>query len=366
MLLNRNGSARTNAFTYTVNAVGNRTQMVDSSLGGKVQWSSQAGSSTQTRFVGDFNGDGKKDLGVWDPTNGRLSVALSTGSSLGPLTQWTSADGGAGWGNEEKYVGDFTGDGKADVGIYVPSNGQFWVAPSATGTTYSYDGLYRLTAATYPNGDVQSYTYDPMGNRLAKVQNGVTTTYTYDNAGQMTAAGAAAYTYDNDGNTTAGGANAYAWDAANRLAGTTIGGVTSSYGYNGAGLRTSRTIGGAALSYAWDLTGSMPNVLQDSAGNKYVYGLGLISATNGTNQQYFLSDGLGSTTAITDRAGNVTGTYTYDAFGAVRSQSGTTTERSYTGEQNDPTGLEYLRARYYDASTCRFLSQDPLPQGTRT
>ena len=42
-------------------------------------------------------------------------------------------------------------------------------------------------------------------------------------------------------------------------------------------------------------------------------------------------------------------------------QTGTTTEWSYTGEQNDPTGLEYLRARYYDASTGRFLSQDPLP-----
>jgi RHS repeat-associated protein len=35
--------------------------------------------------------------------------------------------------------------------------------------------------------------------------------------------------------------------------------------------------------------------------------------------------------------------------------------QSYTGEQNDPTGLEYLRARYYDASTGRFLSQDPVP-----
>jgi RHS repeat-associated protein len=45
----------------------------------------------------------------------------------------------------------------------------------------------------------------------------------------------------------------------------------------------------------------------------------------------------------------------------VRAQSGATTEWSYTGEQNDPTGLEYLRARYYDASTGRFLSQDPVP-----
>jgi RHS repeat-associated protein len=57
----------------------------------------------------------------------------------------------------------------------------------------------------------------------------------------------------------------------------------------------------------------------------------------------------------------VTGTYEYDAFGAVRAQSGVTTEWSYTGEQNDPTGLEYLRARYYDKGTGRFLSQDPVP-----
>ena len=56
----------------------------------------------------------------------------------------------------------------------------------------------------------------------------------------------------------------------------------------------------------------------------------------------------------------MTGTYEYDAFGAVRAQSGATTEWSYTGEENDPTGLEYLRARYYDASTGRFLSQDPM------
>ncbi len=55
------------------------------------------------------------------------------------------------------------------------------------------------------------------------------------------------------------------------------------------------------------------------------------------------------------------GTYEYDVFGTVRAQTGATTEWSYTGEQNDPTGLEYLRARYYDASTGRFLSQDPLP-----
>jgi RHS repeat-associated protein len=64
--------------------------------------------------------------------------------------------------------------------------------------------------------------------------------------------------------------------------------------------------------------------------------------------------------ALTDDQGDVVGTYDYDVFGAVRSHSGTDTEFSFTGEQNDPNGLEYLRARYYDQDTGRFVSRDPL------
>jgi RHS repeat-associated protein len=36
------------------------------------------------------------------------------------------------------------------------------------------------------------------------------------------------------------------------------------------------------------------------------------------------------------------------------------TEFQFAGEQTDPTGLQYLRARYYDPSTGRFLSRDPF------
>jgi RHS repeat-associated protein len=36
-------------------------------------------------------------------------------------------------------------------------------------------------------------------------------------------------------------------------------------------------------------------------------------------------------------------------------------QRAVTGEQRDPaSGLYYLRARYYDPETGRFLSRDPL------
>ena len=52
--------------------------------------------------------------------------------------------------------------------------------------------------------------------------------------------------------------------------------------------------------------------------------------------------------------------YAYDVFGSVRSHTRSSTEWSFTGEHNDPTGLEYLRARYYDSAIGRFLSRDPV------
>ncbi len=77
-------------------------------------------------------------------------------------------------------------------------------------------------------------------------------------------------------------------------------------------------------------------------------------------------DGLGSTTGLADGTGAVTDTYTYDVYGAVRTHTGTSgNEFTYTGEQVDATGLQYLRARYYDAATGRFASRDPLPLAQR-
>ena len=63
--------------------------------------------------------------------------------------------------------------------------------------------------------------------------------------------------------------------------------------------------------------------------------------------------GLGSTTQLADGAGTVSGDYAYEAFGSVRSHTGATTEWSFSGEQNDPTGLEYLRARYHEPALGR-------------
>jgi RHS repeat-associated protein len=127
-------------------------------------------------------------------------------------------------------------------------------------------------------------------------------------------------------------------------------------------LRDSRTQG-STTTFTWDVNGSIPQVVDDGT-LKYVYGLGRIAQVeNDDDTFYYLTDGLGSTMALTDASGSVVNTYEYDVFGAVRSSTGSQpNEFKFTGEQVDAsTGLEYLRARYYDMGTGRFVSTDPFP-----
>ena len=80
-------------------------------------------------------------------------------------------------------------------------------------------------------------------------------------------------------------------------------------------------------------------------------------------QTYFHYDGLGSVTALTNAAGIVTDTYTYDAFGGATHTSGASANYwLFAGEQRDSeTGFYYLHARYYDPAIGRFLTPDPVP-----
>lgn len=123
-------------------------------------------------------------------------------------------------------------------------------------------------------------------------------------------------------------------------------------------MRVSKTVSSTTTNYTWDPTG-IGQVISD--GNDYVWGLGLISQIASGTPTYAHSDGLGSTQLLTHSSGTVVGTQQYDAFGATRSQSGTQLPFTYTGEQIDPeSGLVYLRNRYLDPLTGRFLTPDPL------
>ena len=189
-----------------------------------------------------------------------------------------------------------------------------------SGTTeYEYDALYRLTGVTYPDTGTTDYTYDAQGNRLSMVVNGGSAIdYTYDDADQMTDVEGTTYDYDDNGNQTDADTDTFTWDHENRLTATTISSVSGSYDYNADGLRTSRTIASTTVDYVWDENAALPVILEDSDGNRLVYGVDLLTRIDGSTEEWYLYDGLGSTVGLADDDGDVTGTYTYDAFGTIQ------------------------------------------------
>jgi RHS repeat-associated protein len=76
---------------------------------------------------------------------------------------------------------------------------------------------------------------------------------------------------------------------------------------------------------------------------------------------YFHADGLGSVTSLSNAAGSIANTYTYDSFGKLTASTGSLVNSfQYTARESDTeTGLYYYRARYYDSKTGRFISEDP-------
>jgi len=82
-----------------------------------------------------------------------------------------------------------------------------------------------------------------------------------------------------------------------------------------------------------------------------------------TGREYFLTDMLSSTIALTDPNGAIRQQYSYDPYGNVTSSdttTGFTNPYQYTGREADSPGLYYYRARYYSPMMGGFISEDPI------
>jgi RHS repeat-associated protein len=141
--------------------------------------------------------------------------------------------------------------------------------------------------------------------------------------------------------------------------------LTTQFTYNGDGARAAKTVNGVTTTYIIAVLG-LPQVLVETTGGQstaYLYGHDLLGEEEGSGWAWHLGDGLGSVRQLTDGAGDVTLAQGYTPFGVLLwSEGNATSAYGFTGEQEDPSaGLVFLRARYYDPATGRFLSKDTHP-----
>src|SRR6185503_15808142 len=92
--------------------------------------------------AGDFDGDSAADLTVFRPGSGEWFVLESeTAYGTAQVHQW-------GLPGDLPVPGDFDGDGLADVAIYRPLTGTWWVLKSSSDSTQSFSIQWGLTGDT--------------------------------------------------------------------------------------------------------------------------------------------------------------------------------------------------------------------------
>jgi len=254
------------------------------------------------------------------------------------------------------------------------------VLPNGTNRTYGYDDAGRLInmADLTSIGDTicaYEFTLDFLGNHVVEdrveplgdpLLNALDIFYTYNDENEIQTAGSVSFDFDADGNRMMKNGQSALFDDKDML--TNFNG--KSYEYDGMGLRRAVIENGIKKSYIWDVR-DMGNVIAetDAAGNimyYYIHGLGLEARINATDMstQYYHADYRGSTIAITDDTQTRTHQYSYLPFGAIVGQVESDDQPfKYVGRygvMDEGDSLYYMRARYMDALTGRFISEDPI------
>lgn len=249
--------------------------------------------------------------------------------------------------------------------------------PNGVVTAYSYDAANDLTGLTYTNAGGTSlgtiaYTYNSAGLRSGQsgslasdnLPTATTVTGTVDLDNRLIGWNGATDSYDADGNLISNGTDTYVWNARNQLVAIQQGGNTvASFNYDPLGRRASADLNGTTTGYLYDGW----NAAQETRGGNATSILGGLAIderfarTDVSGRTYFLTDALNSTVGLTDSSGALVEQYSYAPYGAVTaSNSSFDNPFQYTGRENDGTGLDFYRARYYAPEMGRFISEDPM------
>jgi len=239
---------------------------------------------------------------------------------------------------------------------------------------YTYDAQNDfLTQVDYNDGqagELQDWTYDPAGNRASASAN--PGSWSYDNLNRIVTSPFGSYTHDMAGNRLTGPGQTLSWDVTNRLTG--MNGVT--HRYRADGMRVQK-VAANGDSYRWHYDAQMPveetrvvggqtTVMRNIVGPR-----GIDIQFDGANAAFPLYDTHGNAKALLARSGSTFTTSAwrqYDVWGSLRTGSalGGASQRYCANlghVTDDESGLIYMRARFYEPWTGRFVSEDPGKDG---
>jgi RHS repeat-associated protein len=191
--------------------------------------------------------------------------------------------------------------------------------------------------------------------------------YSYNASNELTSSSSGSYTYDDNGNTlTDAGGKSYTWDFENRLISATVPGKgTVTFKYDPFSRRIYKSSPTFTGIFAYDGASLIETVSSTGAVvARYTQGPRIdepLAELRSSGTSYYEADGITSITSLSNSTGVLANTYTFDSFGKLTAFTGTLTNPfQYTAREFDPeTGIYAYRARYYDQSVGRFLSEDP-------
>jgi RHS repeat-associated protein len=348
------GSAPATTLNYTYDPAGNRTSMT--------------GPDGTTNYGYDASSRLTSVAPSTEPGGGQFSFSYAPSGALATLSRPDGINDTLTY-NGSQLLSRIATSGSSTVAAATYTYGPTDLRTSTTDgsgatTTYGYDPTGQVTQASPAGGASTSFSYDAAGNRTGG---------SYDAAEELTSDGTSTYTYDGDGQlvkrvtNATGAATTYDWNARHEL--TAIhrpDGSTEEFAYDPLGRRVSVTDGGHTTSYVYDGANIHLEYDGNSSAPAAVYTDGnapdqvLEMARDGHRYSY-LVDGQGSTIALADENGNVVQRYSYDAFGTPTVTGSVPNPFTYTGREYDAaSGLYYYRARYYDPTLGRFISEDPV------
>ena len=226
--------------------------------------------------------------------------------------------------------------------------------------------------ADYSEVSSNTYTYDAAGNRTDN-------SGTYNTGNRITAFNSCTYTTDADGNVTSRKGSSpcvqidtLLWTAEGHLDSLKVGTTGIKYFYDASGRLVQKRVNGSSSSYfLWD----GDNLLAELNGSasairaEYSYWSGLDNPHAlivGGTRYYARLDGLGNVLALTDTTKAVKSTYQYDDWGQLTaggdsaSFSGVDRMRwKGTLWMGPEVELYYMRNRWYEPASGRFLTEDP-------